>query len=87
MFWGLENVVLVPVKANIGADTFRGNVMPIVNLSRQRNSPKGNQMNNTREDASVGLKANLPSWKINGFGYFSLERMSQFLFSSVMQTS
>lgn len=74
MLWGLEIVVLVPERANIGADTFKGNAMPIVNLSRQRNSPKGNQMNKTREDTRVGLKANLPSWKINGFGYFSLER-------------
>lgn len=84
MLWGLETVVLVPERANIGADTLRGNAMPIVNLKRLRNNPKGNQMNKATEDARVGLKANLPSWKINGLGYLSLGRTCQFLLSSVM---
>ena len=75
-------MVLVPEKASIGVDTLRGNVMPIVNLKMERNNPRGNHMNKARQEAGVGLKANLPSWKINGFGYLSLGRACQFLLSS-----
>lgn len=81
-FWGLERVVLVPEKANTGADKLKGNAVPKVNLQMERNSPRGNHMKKAREDAGVGLNANLPSWKINGFGYLSFGRTCQFLLSS-----
>lgn len=78
---GLDKVVLVPEKANIGADTLKGSAMPKVNLKMERNSPKGSHMKKAKADAAVGLKANLPSWKISGFGYLSFGRTCQFLLS------
>jgi len=78
---GLETVVLVPEKANIGADTLKGSAMPNVNLKMERNSPRGSHMKKAKVEAGVGLKANLPSWKIKGFGYLSFGRTCQFLLS------
>lgn len=81
----LERVVLVPENANIGADKLKGNAVPNINLKMERKSPRGNHMKKAREDGRVGLKANLPSWKINGLGYLSLGRTSQFLLSSELK--
>uniref|UniRef100_A0A2P2N6E2 Uncharacterized protein n=1 Tax=Rhizophora mucronata TaxID=61149 RepID=A0A2P2N6E2_RHIMU len=53
-----------------------------MDLVRKRTSPNGIHMNTTKVARGVGLKASLPSWKINGFGYFSLARICQVLFSA-----
>lgn len=37
-----------------------------------RTIPKGSHMNMESVAKGVGRKASLPSWKISGFGYFSL---------------
>ncbi|KAF7829895.1 electron carrier/protein disulfide oxidoreductase [Senna tora] len=58
-------VVLVPENANNGADTLKGNSIPTMNLNMERHKPRGSHMKKAREEEGVGLKANLPSWKIS----------------------
>lgn len=74
-------MVLVPEKANIEADALKGSETPRVILKMESNIPSGNHMNMMNEDIRVGLKANLPSWKINGLGYHFLGSSLQFLLS------
>lgn len=75
-------MLVAPVNANIGDDALKGNETPNVILKIERNSPSGNHMNMTSEDVIVGMKANLPSWKINGLGNNFFGNARQFLLSS-----
>ncbi|KAI6689354.1 hypothetical protein NL676_026182 [Syzygium grande] len=45
--------------------------MPRVILRMEGGRPTGSHANMARVASGVGLKVNLPSWKIKGFGYFS----------------
>lgn len=78
----LVTSVLIPVKDKIGIDMLKGNSSAIISLKRQMKIPNGTHMNAANVSNGVALKANLPSWKINGFGYFSLGRVFQFCFSA-----
>lgn len=78
----IDTVELKPVEELTRLAMERGNKVPQVNLIMKTKIPSGSHINMIREANGVGLKANLPSWKINGFGYFSLGRISHLLFSS-----
>jgi hypothetical protein len=50
-------------------------------LMMERINPYGSHINIANDSDGVGFRANLPSWKISGFGYFSGARFFQLLLS------
>ena len=72
----------IPIQLKTGTHIWRGSSEVARTLRMATSKPNGTHINMTKVATGVGLKANLPSWKINGFGYFSLGRTCQFFFSA-----
>ena len=80
---GIVTVRCIPLKALRGFDMMVGRDLLIRILKMARKNPNGAHINIARESNGVGLKANLPSWKISGLGYFFLGRLFQLLLSAL----
>jgi hypothetical protein len=79
---GRDTVHFIPRSPKIGMDILKGSSMATAALIKQSKKPNGAHINMTKKASGVGRKTNLPSWKINGFGYFSIGRTWQFFFSA-----
>lgn len=66
---GLFILSLIPLNDKIGMATFGDSNSQTSALKMARKRPNGTHMNIARVARGVGLKANLPSWKIKGLGY------------------
>lgn len=65
---GSDTVRWRPERARSGMERVKGRNMPMMALKRERQRPNGSHMKMARAEIGVGFRANLPSWKMSGFG-------------------
>lgn len=73
---------LRPLKAKIGSEILLGKDKATMIRNMARQEPNGTHMNMARVESGVGLRANLPSWKMRGLVYLSLGRWCQLVLSA-----
>lgn len=67
-FSGIDDVRRRPVKISNGVEILNGSANARKILITERNIPYGSHINIARDFNGVGVRANLPSWKISAFG-------------------
>lgn len=70
----------------MGNEISKGKNTKTMDRKMLREMPKGSHRNMASVAMGVGLKAILPSWNTRGFGYRSLGKACQFLFSASVAT-
>ena len=80
----LVTLAFIPIEDKIGMESLYGRYIETNNRIMQRKTPNGIQTNIAAAAKYVGLKANRPSWNINGFGYFSLGRIRHCFFFDLL---